>query len=346
MTSCDLIDGSPTGLLFQLFQLSRFDIRFLHFTVLGKIGNIQVEDLREDIRICVDRLDKPSFDLHGQLYLEIVLLNAPGLNVGIIAHQGLAVMAVRFVLLRLARLVKSPCLNGILIIMPHRILCGDPETEVTSVSTDSRKIAPGALFVPIHGERTDAHAYIPATFAAGAAGLAPTWYVTGNHEFSVEEGTRQTLFQGLAQAGVHLLDDNWAQLELPGGAPLLLAGVSDTALRAGDVQNVLAAARAESGLEEALTLLLAHEPQYLQSYAAAGADLVFCGHAHGGQIRLPAVGGLFAPGQGPLPEYTAGLYQAEETTMLVSRGLGNSVFPLRVFNRPEITALTLRAEGA
>ena len=83
-----------------------------------------------------------------------------------------------------------------------------------------------------------------------------------------------------------------------------------------------------------------------ESYAAAGADLVFCGHAHGGQIRLPAVGGLFAPGQGPLPEYTAGLYQAEETTMLVSRGLGNSVFPLRVFNRPEITALTLRAEGA
>ena len=179
----------------------------------------------------------------------------------------------------------------------------------------------------------------------GPPGLAPTWYVTGYHEFSVEEGTRQTLFQGLAQAGVHLLDDNW-QLELPGGAPLLLAGVSDTALRAGDVQNVLAAARAESGLEKALTLLLAHEPQYLQSYAAAGADLVFCGHAHGGQIRLPAVGGLFAPGQGPLSEYTAGLYQAEETTMLVSRGLGNSVFPLRVFNRPEITALTLRAEGA
>ena len=100
------------------------------------------------------------------------------------------------------------------------------------------------------------------------------------------------------------------------------------------------------GQRQALTLLLAHEPQYLQSHAAAGADLVFCGHAHGGQIRLPAVGGLFAPGQGPLPEYTAGLYQAEETTMLVSRGLGNSVFPLRVFNRPEITALTLRAEGA
>ena len=57
-----------------------------------------------------------------------------------------------------------------------RILCGDPETEVTSVSTDSRKIAPGALFVPIHGERTDAHAYIPATFAAGAAAT-----LTQNH---------------------------------------------------------------------------------------------------------------------------------------------------------------------
>ena len=88
-------------------------------------------------------------------------------------------------------------------------------------------------------------------------------------------------------------------------------------------------------------ILIAHRPEFIEAYAAAGFDLAICGHAHGGQIRLPFIGGLYAPGQGRLPRYTAGLYDEDDMTMLVSRGLGNSVFPFRVNNRPEVAALTI-----
>ena len=72
-----------------------------------------------------------------------------------------------------------------------------------------------------------------------------------------------------------------------------------------------------------------------------GADLVLSGHAHGGQVRLPGVGGLYALGQGFLPAYTSGLYQIGGTSLVVSRGLGNSLFPLRVNNRPEVMLVKL-----
>ena len=93
-----------------------------------------------------------------------------------------------------------------------------------------------------------------------------------------------------------------------------------------------------------LAVLLAHQPQHWDRYAAAGADLVFSGHAHGGQMRLPLVGGMFAPGQGVLPALTEGVRTAGGSALVISRGLGNSTFPLRLFNRPEVVALTLRAE--
>ena len=89
--------------------------------------------------------------------------------------------------------------------------------------------------------------------------------------------------------------------------------------------------------------MLSHHPEKIALYAACGFDLVFSGHAHGGQVRLPFIGGLFAPGQGIFPKYTSGLYKVGETSIVVSRGLGNSLFPLRVFNRPELVLVTLHA---
>ena len=80
----------------------------------------------------------------------------------------------------------------------------------------------------------------------------------------------------------------------------------------------------------------------LDVYEAAGIDLVFTGHAHGGQWRLPGLGGLVAPGQGFFPEYTEGSHTAGDTAMYVSRGLGNSLMPIRIFNRPEIVVVELQ----
>ena len=88
--------------------------------------------------------------------------------------------------------------------------------------------------------------------------------------------------------------------------------------------------------------MLAHEPQYLdEEYVLSSPDLVITGHAHGGQFRLPFIGGLIAPDQGFLPKYTSGEYKSGDVTMYVSRGLGNSIIPVRVFNYPEINVLDI-----
>lgn len=79
----------------------------------------------------------------------------------------------------------------------------------------------------------------------------------------------------------------------------------------------------------------------MKEYADEQIDLVLSGHAHGGQIRLPFIGGLVAPNQGILPKYTAGLYEEQNTSMVVSRGLRNSIIPQRIFNRPEIVVVQL-----
>ncbi|MDF2804609.1 MAG: phosphoesterase, partial [Anaerocolumna sp.] len=73
-------------------------------------------------------------------------------------------------------------------------------------------------------------------------------------------------------------------------------------------------------------------------------DLVFSGHAHGGQFRIPFIGGLVAPDQGFLPKYTSGRYDKNNTVMYVSRGLGNSIIPIRIFNRPEIVVVKLKSQ--
>ena len=89
-------------------------------------------------------------------------------------------------------------------------------------------------------------------------------------------------------------------------------------------------------------ILLSHRPEQFSVYKEMNVDLVFSGHAHGGQIRIPFIGGIIAPNQGLFPKYTEGIYNDGETSMVVSRGLGNSLFPFRVFNRPELIVITLR----
>ena len=138
--------------------------------------------------------------------------------------------------------------------------------------------------------------------------ICPVYYVTGNHEYWLEKSEYDELMDGLIGAGVVILDDQVGEI---------------------------------SRGEKELTVVLAHEPQYLVRYASIGVDLVLSGHAHGGQFRLPFVGGIVAPDQGFLPEYTAGEYYMDGTEMIVSRGLGNSVIPARLFNYPEIVCVEL-----
>ena len=89
-------------------------------------------------------------------------------------------------------------------------------------------------------------------------------------------------------------------------------------------------------------ILLSHRPEHFNDYVESGYDLVLTGHAHGGQLRLPVLGGVIAPHQGILPAYDAGAYTSGSTTMIVSRGLGNSLFPFRMFNNPELVVIDFK----
>lgn len=171
-------------------------------------------------------------------------------------------------------------------------------------------------------------------FAEGVVKLAPVYYVTGNHEKWLEE--EEQLLEQLGQAGVNCLM-NRTEIITVQDARLYLLGLDDAHLSDDTLKGL--AAEAEDGFN----LLLAHEPQYLSRYSACGMDLVLSGHAHGGQFRLPFIGGVVAPDQGFFPEYTAGLYEDGSTSMIVSRGLGNSIIPVRIFNRPEVVCVELKS---
>ena len=205
----------------------------------------------------------------------------------------------------------------------------------------------------IDSRRTDVEPALD--FARQAVELAPCYYVTGNHENRIPE-EYQALKTGLEKAGVTVLENEKVRLERD-GAVIKLFGVQDPTFNlytlAEDEASVMSAqlAALQDG-EDGYTILLSHRPELFDVYAAAGVDLVFTGHAHGGQWRLPGIGGLVAPGQGFFPKYTSGAYHAiscgetgsSETTMFVSRGLGNSLMPVRLFNRPEIVAVELCRE--
>lgn len=180
-------------------------------------------------------------------------------------------------------------------------------------------------------------------FFSRAVRLAPVYYVTGNHEAASKEYA--ALREQIEAMGVTVLDDRAVVIGRD-GAFLTLAGVNDPMFTTAEAEKNAQVMRGK--LEETLkgadgyTALLSHRPELFSVYREAGVDLALAGHAHGGQFRFPWGGGLIAPNQGLFPKYTQGLYEEEGGKMIVSRGLGNSSVPIRLFNRPEVVAVTLK----
>ncbi|WP_368646253.1 metallophosphoesterase [Alkalibacterium putridalgicola] len=187
-------------------------------------------------------------------------------------------------------------------------------------------------------------------FLEEAMAIAPVYFVSGNHE--VASGKYNELQEIVDQTGVTNLDNDSLvltqdndQINLLGLADpltLQLDEVIEEGSEAGVIKNTIEDISTDDPNQ--FDLLLSHRPELFDVYKDTGIDLVLTGHAHGGQIRLPFIGGLYAPTQGFLPEYTNGKYIEDQTTMILSRGLGNSIFPLRVFNRPELVVVTLESD--
>lgn len=186
---------------------------------------------------------------------------------------------------------------------------------------------------------------IALSFAKEAVKIAPCYYVTGNHESRVSE--YDDLMEGLEACGVVVLDDSRVEIEKD-GAHIVLCGLQDPSFQTdyllGDSKSI-ADAKLQYMLEEEMeyTILLSHRPELFDTYVKNKVDLVLSGHAHGGQFRLPIIGGLVAPNQGFFPKYDAGLFAEKDTNMIISKGVGNSIIPIRVNNRPEVIIVELKS---
>lgn len=224
----------------------------------------------------------------------------------------------------------------------HNAALGKDNERLLSALEDTQADAIALTGDLVDSRRTDVD--VALRFAEKAAKIAPTYYVTGNHEARISE--YETLKSGLIACGVTVLENQAVTIE-KAGESIRFIGLQDPAFT-GERDNAIERAYIEAQLDgfardETYTVLLSHRPELFEAYAEWGADLALSGHAHGGQFRLPYIGGLFAPDQGFFPKYDAGLYEKKQTKMLVSRGLGNSLFPFRVNNNPEIVVAVLKS---
>lgn len=195
-------------------------------------------------------------------------------------------------------------------------------------------------------DREEQLAMVPA-LARGLAAIAPTYYVTGNHEWAVR---RVNDLKGiLTQCGVTVLSGEYVLWERE-GATLAVAGVDDPNGPFSSTDGAGLNAAIQAGQGEVFTLLLSHRDT-VETYESWGFDLTLCGHGHGGVWRLPILDkGILSTNRTLFPAYDGGLYELENgTACVVSRGLGSNTVPFRafrLFNRPDLPLIILEREEA
>ncbi|MGN1113358.1 MAG: metallophosphoesterase [Acutalibacteraceae bacterium] len=180
--------------------------------------------------------------------------------------------------------------------------------------------------------------------------VAPVYYIPGNHEARIDEYPQ--FCASAERLGARVLDDSRASV-VRGDGKIDIVGVKDPYFykeyepepeqRVEILSEKLKTLLQES---EGYTVLLSHRPELAELYADAGVDLALCGHAHGGQFRLPYLGGVYSPSQGLFPKYDCGLFETDGKRMIVSRGIGNSSFPFRINNSPELVLVKLENKKA
>ena len=170
--------------------------------------------------------------------------------------------------------------------------------------------------------------------------IAPVMYVTGNHEWSTDH--LNELLELLEGYGVKVLRNEYTVVEKDGES-IVIAGVDDPCGYA-DMKTVdELMAEIQADCPNAYTVLLSHRNNMLQTYSSLGFDLVLSGHAHGGIIRLPGTDGIIGPNREWFPDYTSGLYTMGNTSMVVSRGIGNHTGVPRFLNNPHIPVAVLKS---
>lgn len=176
--------------------------------------------------------------------------------------------------------------------------------------------------------------------------IAPVYYVCGNHEAKLDDTDKITDI--IRSKGVIVLENSkvWLQRE---NHSITLMGVKDPQFFYNEEDDEYAEKVMTKNLktvtknDDSFKILLSHRPELMKLYRQYDVRLVLTGHAHGGQFGIPFTDvGVYVPNQGLFPRYAAGMKQLDDTTMIISRGIGNSVFPFRLFNRPEVISVEFK----
>ena len=189
----------------------------------------------------------------------------------------------------------------------------------------------------VDSRRTDVQ--IARDFVNNASEIALVYYVTGNHEARVL--AEDEIDNVELNKNVIVLHNKDILLE-KGKSVIQLIGVDDPDYKAVKDSTEYMNKRLEKYCNnEYFKILLSHRPELFEVYVENNMNIVLSGHAHGGQFRLPFIGGVIAPHQGLFPTYDSGVYTKNHTNMVISRGLGDSIIPLRINNPPELVVVTL-----
>ena len=205
-----------------------------------------------------------------------------------------------------------------------------------SIINSLRENAPDCIFITgdlIDSRRTDIECAV--SFVNRLTEIAPVYYVTGNHEIRSPEYRKiMEAYQKTDMIIMHNIN-----LQVNG---LNLVGLDDLYTTPYSQRDELFTERYQKLKDDSrFNLVLFHRPELFDTYCRNGIDLILCGHAHGGQFRLPLIGAVLSPNQGLFPIYTESTYRSGSTEMIVSRGIGNSLFPFRLNNRPELIYINL-----
>jgi len=183
-------------------------------------------------------------------------------------------------------------------------------------------------------------------FLAGISGIAPIFYVTGNHEYWSHN--MREIREELVSHGVTILSDTYTIIDVNNNK-IVIAGIDDPDKRRYETANYNQNESMENAFRELdeihlYKILIAHRPEQIKNYKKYSFDLVLSGHTHGGQVRIPyIINGLYAPNQGLFPKYAGGLYTHENLTHIISRGLSVNPRLPRIFNPPELVIIIIKS---
>jgi len=229
----------------------------------------------------------------------------------------------------------------------HAAVFGENNEQLISMVADTEPdiIAITGDFVDKYGRlNSDEQLAVAENIIKSIIPIAPVYYITGNHEW--EGGSAALiwpLLEMLEEHDVYVLRNRFTRLTRDDDM-IVLAGTDDPNGPADMMKPDELVRRIHDAEPDAFLVMLQHRNENLELYSSLGVPLVLSGHAHGGYIRLPFTDGLLGTQRDWFPTYTSGIYTKDDTTMLVSRGIGNHLIIPRFLNNPEIVVAILRSK--